>query len=117
MTRGRAPDLTKSPPRRGRELLGGYVWLARLADKVRAQQAGTNGDYVAYCPVSQAWLEKLCISQSHFNAVVEMGADDDFLVMFLNRHVDAPRREKANRFILEEHASDLDRQDAEEGYT
>lgn len=58
----------------------------------------------------------MVLSQSHFNAVVEMGADDDFLVMFLNRHVDHPRREKVNRFILEEHKADLDQQDAEEGY-
>jgi hypothetical protein len=36
--------------------------------------------------------------------------------MFLNRHVDLPRREKCNRFILEEHKAELDQQDAEEGY-
>lgn len=111
-----APDLTKSPPRRGRAELGGFLWLARLADKVRAQHAGTNGDYEGYCPLSKAWLENLGIAQSHFNAVIQTGADDDMLVMFLNRRVDRPRREKANRFI-EEHAVDLDRQDAEEGYT
>jgi len=111
-----AKDLTKAPPRRGRDELGGYVWLARLADKVRAQLAGTNGDYVGYCDVSKEWLKQLMIEQEHFNAVVEMGADDDFLVMFLNRYCDRPRRERANKFILEEHKADLDRQDAEEGY-
>ena len=111
-----APDLTKTPPRRGRELLGGYAWLARLADIVRAQHAGTNGKYVAYDDLTKEWLDRLVLSQSHFNAVVEMGADDDFLVMFLNRHVDNARREKVNQFILQEHKSDLDQQDADEGY-
>lgn len=110
------PDLTKTPPRRGREMLGGYYWLARLADMVRAQQAGTNGSYDAYCSISKAWLERIGITSVHFNAVVEMGADDDFLVMFVNRRCDIARRDKANRFILEEHAASLDRQDAEEGY-
>ena len=111
-----APDLTKSPPRRGRELLGGYVWLARVADIARAQIAGTQGDYVAYDKITTAWLERLSLAQNTFNAVVEMGADDDFLVMFMNRRVDNARRDKVNRFILEEHRADLDKQDREEGY-
>lgn len=38
-----------TPPRSGRELLGRYTWLARLADKARADQAGTEGEYIAYC--------------------------------------------------------------------
>ena len=111
-----APNLTNSPPRRGRELLGGYAWLARLADIVRAQHAGTNGKYEAYDQLTMEWLDRLVLSKSHFNAVVEMGADDDFLVMFLNRHVDIARREKVNQFILEEHKTVLDQQDADEGY-
>jgi hypothetical protein len=111
-----APDLTKSPPRRGREEIGGWVWLARLADIARAQIAGTAGSYIAYDKISQEWLERMSLAKNTFNAVVEMGADDDFLVMFLNRRVDNARREKANKFILEEHRADLDRQDREEGY-
>lgn len=111
-----APDLRKSPPRRGREELGGWVWLARLADIARAQIAGTNGDYVAYDKISQGWLDNLSLARNTFNAVVETGADDDFMVMFMNRRADIARREKANKFILEEHRADLDKQDREEGY-
>lgn len=111
-----AKDLTKSPPRRGRELLGGYAWLARVADIARAQHAGTNGKYEPYDQLTMEWLDKLVLSKSHFNAVVQMGADDDFLVMFLNRHVDMARQGTVNRFILEDHRTVLDQQDAEEGY-
>jgi hypothetical protein len=39
-----APDLSTTPPRSGRERLGRYAWLARLADKVRADHADTAGD-------------------------------------------------------------------------
>jgi hypothetical protein len=42
-----APDLNTSFPRAGREMLGRYTWLGRLADKVRADQAGTAGEYIA----------------------------------------------------------------------
>ncbi|MBV8150314.1 MAG: DUF5069 domain-containing protein [Candidatus Eremiobacteraeota bacterium] len=111
------PDLTQSPPRRGREELGGFVWLPRVLDTARAALAGTNGKYAGYDEISKAWLQNMGIMQQHFNAVVESGADDDFVVMFMNRRVDHPRRERANRFILEDHKTDLDRLDREEGYT
>ena len=42
-----APDLTTKLPRSGREKLGRYTWLVRLADKVRADHAGTEGEYIA----------------------------------------------------------------------
>lgn len=111
------PDLTKAPPRQGGELLGGrYAWLARLADKVRAQQAGTNGDYVAYCPLSKAFLEAAGVSEQTFNGLIDQGADDDDLVAFFDEHVSDEQRERANRCILEENAESLQRQDSQEGY-
>jgi hypothetical protein len=61
-----APDLSKSFPRRGRDLLGGYAWLARLADKARAKHAGTDGDYVAYCPLSTGFLQRAGVHASDF---------------------------------------------------
>ena len=111
------PDLTKGPPRPGRELLGGrYAWLGRLADKVRAQRAGTNGDYVAYCPLSKAYLEAMAVTEQTFDGLIDQGADDDGLVAFFDEHVSDEQRRRANRLILEENAESLDRQDAEEGY-
>ena len=111
------PDLTKAPPRQGRELLGGrYAWLARLADKVRAQRAGTNGDYVGYCPLSKAYLETVGVTEQTFDGLIDQGADDDDLVAFFDEHVSDERRRHANRFILEENAESLERQDSQEGY-
>ena len=53
-----APDLNASFPRAGRELLGRYTWLGRLADKVRADHAGTAGEYIAYCGLSTGFLDR-----------------------------------------------------------
>jgi hypothetical protein len=111
------PDLTKSPPRQGRDLLGGrYAWLARLADKVRAQHAGTNGDYIAYCQLSKAYLATIGISEKQFDDLIDEGAGDEQLVRFFDEHVDERHREAANALVLRENADSLERQDAEEGY-
>lgn len=110
-----APDLTKSPPRSGREMLGRYAWLARLADKVRAEHAGTNGEYVGYCPLSMGFLEHAGIAREAFDALVEQGADDQKLVTYFDRHVSDEQRETTNRYVLEENRTHLDEQDAEEG--
>jgi Domain of unknown function (DUF5069) len=109
------PDLTQAPPRPGRQMLGGYAWLARLADKVRAEHAGTGGDYVAYCPMSMGFLRAAGVSRGDFDALVRNGESDEQLVQFFDAHVSPEQRDAANRFILEEMASHLDQQDAEEG--
>jgi len=111
-----APDFTKAPPRRGREQLGGYAWLARLADKARAEQAGTEGEYVAYCGLTQGFLKAAGVSEADFAKLIDGGATDDDLVKYFDEHVPPARRESANRFVLETAASHLDEQDAEEGY-
>ncbi|HZO95217.1 MAG TPA: DUF5069 domain-containing protein [Candidatus Baltobacteraceae bacterium] len=110
-----APDFTKAPPRSGRDMLGRYAWLARLADKVRAEHAGTQEDYVAYCPLSMGFLHAAGVTRSDVDRLIREGASDDALVRWFDEHVSDERREKANRFVLEEHASSLDQQDAEEG--
>jgi hypothetical protein len=110
-----APDFSKAPPRSGRDKLGGYAWLARLADKARAQQAGTQGDYIAYCPLSQGFLGAAGISDEDFKGLIRGGASDDDLANYFDQHVTPQRREAANHFVLETMASHLDEQDAEEG--
>jgi len=109
------PDLSKSPPRSGRSMLGHYAWLGRLADKIRAEQAGTSGDYTGYCPLSTGFLERAGVKQDAFDALIAQGADDEKLVTYFDRHVSPASRERANTFVLEEHRTDLDRQDREEG--
>jgi hypothetical protein len=110
-----APDLSSAFPRSGRELLGQYSWLARLADKVRADQAGTIGEYFAYCPISMGFLERTGITRDAFDSLIEQGADDQKLVTYFDRHVSQDQRDSANGFVLEESRSHLDAQDSEEG--
>jgi hypothetical protein len=72
-----ALDLTQAPPRPGRQMLGGYAWLARLADKARAEHAGTVGEYVAYCPLSMGFLRAAGVSRDDFDALVRNGETDE----------------------------------------
>lgn len=109
------PDLTKSPPRSGREMLGRYAWLARLADKVRAEHAGSQGDYVAYCPISMGFLERTGVTASAFDLLIEQGLDDANLVKYFDQHVADGQRDAANRYVLEIHRLSLDAEDGEEG--
>ncbi|MGP6156414.1 MAG: DUF5069 domain-containing protein [Vulcanimicrobiaceae bacterium] len=110
-----APDLNTTPPRSGREKLGRYAWLARLADKVRAEHAGSGGDYVAYCGLSRAFLERTCVSEADFDKLIRGGASDADLTRYFDEHVSDAQREAANRYVLEDMKSNLDEQDAEEG--
>jgi hypothetical protein len=45
MNTNHAPNLAQRPPRSPRVRLGGYVILARVLDKGRAELAGTAGEY------------------------------------------------------------------------
>ena len=109
------PDLRTSPPRSGKETLGRYAWLARLADKVRAEDAGTNGEYVAYCPMSTGFLSRAGVTPDELSRLIEQGASDEQLIAYFDEHVSDEKREAANRFILDEHRSSIEQQDAEEG--
>jgi hypothetical protein len=110
-----ASDLTKTPPRSGREMLGRYAWLARLTDKVRADHAGNQGEYVAYCPLSMGFLERTGITRNAFDVLVGEGLTDQQLVDYFDSHVSDEQREAANRYVLEEQREHLDDQDSEEG--
>lgn len=96
-------------------MLGRYAWLARLADKVRAEHAGTEGGYVAYCPLSMGFLEHLGVTTSAFDLLVGQGLDDAQLVKYFDEHVSDEHRDAANRYVLEERRLSLEEQDAEEG--
>ena len=96
-------------------MLGHYAWLARLADKIRAERAGKLGEYNGYCELSLGFLHRAGIDRETFDVLVDQGAGDEQIVTFFDRHVPRGRRDEANHFILDEHRTDLDRQDAEEG--
>jgi hypothetical protein len=112
-----APNLEITPPRSGREFLGPYAWLARLIDKVRAERAGTNGDYIAYCELSMGYLARSGISKDAFDARIAEGANDAAIQRYFDERVDLTHRDAANDYILNEMKSHLDQQDAEEGRT
>ena len=53
-----AKDLTKEAPASPASRVGGYLILARLADKARARFLGGNGgEYHTDCPLDHALLE------------------------------------------------------------
>jgi hypothetical protein len=110
-----APNLATTPPRSGREMLGRYSWLARLADKVRADHAGTQGEYIAYCGLSTGFLDAAGVTKRDFDKLIRNGASDADLVSYFDEHVDDAHRDAANAFVLDEMKSHLDEQDAEEG--
>jgi hypothetical protein len=109
-----APNLDTTPPRSGRELLGRYTWLARLADKVRADHAGTQGEYIAYCGLSTGFLDRAGVSVDDFDMLIRDGTSDADLVRYFDEHVDDAHREAANAYVLNDMKSHLDKQDAEE---
>jgi hypothetical protein len=110
-----APDLTQSPPRSGRKMLGPFSWLGRLADKVRAKHAKKEGEYIAYCPISVTFLERCGVNQDAFDELINQGASDEQLVAYFERHVTVAQRDRANSYVLNEQAAQLNELDREEG--
>lgn len=97
-------------------MLGGYAFLARVADKVRAEHAGTAGEYIGYCPFSMGFLERVGVTQEDFDTAIRAGATDEDLVKLCDKCCGSEaQREAANRWVLEDMKGHLDAQDAEEG--
>jgi len=71
-----AKDLTTDFPRSPREVLGGYVFAARVLDKCRAVLAGTAGEYHFDCPLDNFFFGFAEIKADAFKAMVEAGATD-----------------------------------------
>lgn len=115
MPRTSVLDLTASVPRSGRRQIGGYAWLGRLADKARAEAACTGGEYLAYCPLSMGFLQRAGVAHDDFDGEIRAGRSDDELVQYFDRHVSPQQKAAANAFVLDEMASHLDEQDADEG--
>jgi hypothetical protein len=105
----------KSFPRRGRDEIGGYLWLLRVADKGRAALAGTIHDYVYPCPMDKGVFERWGITPEQFHDALKMHASDQALLEWLNAHAIAGGRVAANCWLSDEKELNLDRQDAEEG--
>ena len=72
-----APDLTREFPRSPREVLAGYVVVARALDKCRAELAGKGGEYHFACALDREFFHFTNISADAFREFVATGADDD----------------------------------------
>ena len=102
-------------PRRGRESIGGFLWLARVFDKARAQRDATIHDYIYPCPMDRGIFDRWGITSRVFNAALDTCTNDEEILGWLRARVPNDRRETANRWLIEEKTASLDRQDAEEG--
>ena len=67
--------------------MGGYVILARLADKARADFLGGNvGDYHTDCPLDHMLLDWKGVPYDEVKKVVVEGGDDAEVAAYLDAH-------------------------------
>ena len=103
-------------PRRARQEIDGFLWLARVFDKARASQADTIHDYVYPCPMDRGVFDRWGITSRMFDAALDSCDTDDGILAWVRARVTADRRDDANRWLLQEKSAHLDRLDAEEGF-
>ena len=102
-------------PRRGRAEMDGFLWIGRVFDKARAAADGTIHDYIYPCPMDKGVFERWGISAAQFDEAIRSRRSDDEILAWLNEHVSATGKAKANAWLRDEKSGNLDRQDAEEG--
>lgn len=104
----------KTFPRRGREALGDFLWLARVFDKARAKANRTQDGYIYPCPMDRAMMGRWGVSPNEFTSAVAQHTTDEQILAWLSDRVTPDRRQAANAWLSGQESS-LDRQDAEEG--
>ena len=105
----------KTFPRRGREPLGGFLWLARVYDKARAKATRTNGDYIYPCPIDRGMMKQWGVNPSDFTAAVGENTTDERILAWLSQRAGPDRIQAANAWLTSTRSSNLDRHDFEEG--
>ncbi len=81
-----APNLTQRPPRSPRVRLGGYVLLARIIDKGRAELAGTAGEYKYNNPIDRHWFNFTGIEPDALRAELATGKGDGEILAWVAEH-------------------------------
>lgn len=82
-----AKDLTEEAPASPARRVGGYVILARLADKARAKFLGGNiGSYHTDCPLDHYLLDWKGIAYDEIRQEIVNGADNAALAAYLDTH-------------------------------
>ena len=102
-------------PRRGRDEVDGFLWVARVFDKARAARNGTIHDYIYPCPMDRGVFDRWGITSRMFDAALETCETDDDILTWLKARVTPERRNEANRWLVEEKNPSMDKQDMEEG--
>jgi hypothetical protein len=82
----KAPDLTKQAPRSPRVRLGGYTMLPRILDKIRAELAGTAGEYKYKNPSDWHFLRFTGVDPEALQAHVATGAGDWDVLTWINEN-------------------------------
>jgi len=104
----------KTFPRRGREPLADFLWLARVIDKARAKMNGTHDGYIYPCPMDRAMMGRWGVSPHEFSTAIGEHSTDDQISSWLSERVTPDRMRAANSWMSRQTFA-LDRQDAEEG--
>lgn len=83
----RDADLTQRSPRSPyRRDVAGIFGLARMADKARADRAGTPGEYIYNCPIDQAITDFLGFSAEDFQEAAYLNPNDLELGDWVREH-------------------------------
>jgi len=82
----KAKDLMQESPRSPRQRLGGYVIMARMADKGRASFNGTNAEYHFNCPLDNMLFSYKGVNGGDVQHVLLSGASDEELLDWFNTH-------------------------------
>lgn len=81
-----APNLAQRPPRSPRVRLGGYVILARIIDKGRAEIAGTAGEYKYNNPIDRNFFRFTGLPAEDLRAELEKGKGDGEIIAWIEAH-------------------------------
>jgi uncharacterized protein DUF5069 len=87
-----APNLTQRPPRSPRVRLGGYVTLARIVDKGRAEIAGTAGEYKYNNPIDHHFFRFTGLTAEALRAAMEKGLGDGEVLAWIDENAPNKRR-------------------------
>jgi hypothetical protein len=82
----KAKNLTKQAATSPRQRTGGYVILSRMADKARADIAGTIGQYHTDCPLDHVLLDWKGVEYAGVRKALEAGATDAEIAKYLDEH-------------------------------
>ncbi|NBQ55912.1 MAG: DUF5069 domain-containing protein [Verrucomicrobia bacterium] len=86
MSKIKASDLTRHPPRSPRVRLGGYAILPRILDKCRATLVKKNGEYSFNCPLDQYFLKFAGINPTALRSQLARGLGDGEILAWIQKN-------------------------------